>query len=485
MAKIKFKDIEFGSTDSVHEASMEQGTFFKKVYLDPFNLEDRIFKDGKIIIMGRKGTGKTSFAIHLESNRIPSRFVSIRNYDAHKVEVYLKKVNEEAQRDLSKYLFEWLLLCEFLNLLKDDNSINSFIKTKIDSFFKKNRGKCAIDSLEISETQSKTETVHTASLKDLLSSLKSQVKLSKETNPSFYSLIDDMKAVICELVASSNQNNTYVTFIDEIDQEYASSEKINNDLYNLILSARDLYYYFQQKGIRFYPIVLIRTDIFDNLKYHSQANKIKTSFSVNLKWYDHTLHKEGILTPLESLIQKRFEYSCEKQKLKKDQSFWDSHFAQWDRERSPFKVIADSTLYRPRDLVEYFNVIKKFNGEKYTLSAGDLSQPSRQFSTYMYDEWLGELGAKFTRKQIDLIMAILSKNGSKLDQLKKDLAAQQFENPGETITNLFDYGLIHYKDNGGKYLFSYRTDETEDFQPESYGVSTILLEKFKKGKFKF
>ena len=93
--------INFGSIDAETEITIDNGRYFNRGYLDPFNCLDRV-RNGEFIVHGRKGTGKSAFACYLQRKSSPNLFFHKLNYSMKDIEqiVQMPEMNNADQSSI-------------------------------------------------------------------------------------------------------------------------------------------------------------------------------------------------------------------------------------------------------------------------------------------------------------------------------------------------------------------------------------------------
>ena len=485
---ISLAEVTFGKPDAESEVSL--GPYCQNVYCDPFNAERKI-QTGSFLIMGRKGTGKSALAYNILRGAGPNRFVQRLEYSMKDIEQVIQTPGvKDLSAETSKALWEWIILCNIVKFVISDESINlsQNRREEFDRFNKINRGFCSPGSLELrQQVESEKLEIKIAALNRILeSSGHSQVEATSG-KAHFLRIIEPLRELLKETLESTlrDKENEYFVVIDNLDIGYRGTEPQKEALIGLLRAAKSAYSFFHFSGVKFYPIILIRPDMMADLEYEADTNRLVTSNGLRLNWYDHDHYiGDERNVPLRTLISSRVEESY-RQKGIEIRDGWDELFQEWSHEKPSFKYIIDKTLYRPRDLIQKFNLLQEQYPKSPNITKEMVDSVSKKFAAYMIGEWRNELAAHFEQAYIGSLFSSLNKSSLSgrfslesfmhINELGEDEAL-------EKVDTAFEFGLICAHPNPNKMVWSHRPSpdlESLDYNGETeFGLHSALAQHF-------
>ncbi|MBH46938.1 MAG: hypothetical protein CME71_02075 [Halobacteriovorax sp.] len=477
---MKIKDIEFGNISSEVERLIDQGVYITRVFQDIFNIQDFLNK-GKVLILGRKGTGKTFIKEYIDVEPRYNVFSCKISFKLKDLEVVIQEIGKLSDvREID--LWKWIFLCNLAELMMKDKSLdiiheNSKACAAIESFLKTHRGYIEPNSFALKEQVTRySTTINMNFLKRAWMAVFKKDIAFKEERASFVKVIPYLEKMLIEIIQSSHSDrNKYFIFVDDIDDDYSGDEDQNKSIVDLINAAKDLFLRFGSEGVFFCPSILLRGDILSKLSYQIDTRKLNEDLAFKIKWYDHQTYRDNDSeVPLKNLMSKRIEYSYTKNGLTllpKDlgqADYWDLLFIDWDDEKESFKYIADNTLYRPRDFITIFNIIKRQDGNSKSIKKSMVNKALGEYSQKVIEEWKFELKVFFKEFEIESIIKYLSDisgpfEGKSLLKLVPRLS-------DDVVNILYEYGLICIYENE-RMFWKYR-EGFNDPAPEPH--STFL-----------
>lgn len=395
---VPLSEINFGRVDAETEVTLEAGRYFDRVYQDPFQADSNI-RSGKFIVHGRKGTGKSAIACYLQRSSSPNTFVQKLEYSMKDLEQIVQAPSiSEPSASQSQALWTWIFLCAMGKFLLEDQSINlpTNMREEFERFYKLNQGYCSPGSLEL-QKQIETEKldIRITALNRLLDA-KGIVQVEHtQGRANFLKILNPLQQLLKDVFLSCKRDiaNEYFILIDNLDTGYVGNHIQKNALLGILRAAKLLYSSFHEIGVRLFPVVLIRTDMLEDLMSEADTNKLKVANGLRLNWYDHdTYLGDERRVPLRNLISSRIKDSYRVAGISVDDG-WECLFRNWNHDKPSFKYLIDKTLYRPRDLICLFNLVKDASPKKDSVTREMIDRVSKSFAAYMADEWKNELGA--------------------------------------------------------------------------------------------
>ena len=423
--------------------------------------------NGKFIILGRKGMGKSAVGEYLVSTMKdePNKFATMVSHHKIELEKLIQESYQEHSIDNHSALFKWVILTQILNLMAENENINHFPEMKtLKNFLSRNRGFVGIDKYEIYDYETaKGFSINIEYFRRLCSKLGLEIK-EKGNKAIYYKLLPNLEQTLITLMKKDSDND-YLLIIDDLDIGYKNRTENNDMLVDLL---RVVKYYnnevFAKNNLSTRIFVLLRDDISKHIMNYADTAKILNSYAVTLRWYQKNDNENDLL--LKQFINKRIEHNFKRLSMSYNPSDPWSDFIERSKkgeQKSSFKYILDQTFYRPRDLVLFFKDI----GSKdipLPISHQDVSNLVGLYSKEMINEIRNELSSQLSEKEIDDVLKILYGHSGKNDQfsyeeLITELQKAEFYNPVGIVEMLFDYSLIGNRNEKGEFNFKFRERE--------------------------
>lgn len=381
---MKLKDFNFGFADAAREFKLYR-EIFNLGFHDPSNILDSILIHHKFLVVGRKGVGKTAILSKIE-------YESIKEEQSYSIPISfdtnlfneIKKTN--VNKDISgvqKYKSTW----DFLILLiivkhlynncevQDENFINcvSFLEKSGIDIYKSNLNK---DSNFLSKLKlSGGVPGFSAAFETEFSE-----KNSNYTNTIY---------TITEFIRNS-LNNVYLPemkvriLLDGLDDilRYNNSER-GEITKSLIRSVNDLNMELVDLSFETKIVLSIREDILANLN-DPDMNKIRRDGAINVDWRSKP-------EELKNIVRKRLVFSG----MEEDNSFEyiNKIFPGMVRKKTAWEYILDRTLYKPRDILQFFITCKELYPDNDFLTVGQIKHCLKAYSE---DYFMGEMKDELT-----------------------------------------------------------------------------------------
>ncbi len=423
--------------------------------------------NGKFIILGRKGMGKSAVGEYLVSTMEdqPNKFATMVNQHKIELEKLIQGSYQEHAEDNHSALFKWVVLTQILNMMTENEHIQHWEEmNNLNKFLKRNRGFVGIDKYEIYDHETaKGFSINIEYLKRLCSKLGVEVK-EKGSKAIYYKMLPDLERTMIQLM-KKDLGNEYLLIIDDLDIGYKNRQENNDMLVDLL---RVVKYFnnevFAKNGLSTRVFVLLRDDISKHIMNYADTAKIINSYAVTLRWYQKNTKEDALL--LKQFINKRIEHNFKRLSIPYNTADPWSDFVEKSKKgatKSSFKYILDQTFYRPRDLVLFFKDI----GSKdipLPISHQEISHLVGLYSKEMIGEIRNELSSQLSNKEIDDVLKILYGHSGKNEQfsykeLVSELQKAEFYNPVGIVEMLFDYSLIGNKNEKGDLNFKFRENE--------------------------
>lgn len=424
-------------------------------------------ENGKFIILGRKGMGKSAVGEYLVSTMKdqPNKFATMVSHHKIEMEKLIQESYQEKSVENHSALFKWVVLTQILNLMTENEHVQYWNEMdNLKKFLKRNRGFVGIDKYEIYDHETaKGFSIDIEYLKRLCAKLGIVVK-EKGSKAVYYKMLPDLEQTMIRLMMK-DKGNDYLLIIDDLDIGYKNKQENNDMIVDLL---RVVKYFnndvFARNDLSTRIIVLLRDDISKHIMNYADTAKIIDSYAFTLRWYQNDINEEKLL--LKQFINKRIEHNFKRLSMEYDTADpWNSFVEQSKKgeQKSSFKYILDQTFYRPRDLVLFFKDI----GSKdipLPISHQEISHLVGLYSKEMIGELRNELSSQLSDREISDVLKILYGYRGKserftYDDLITELQKSEFYNPVGIVEMLFDYSLIGNMNSKGEFNFKFRERE--------------------------
>lgn len=341
---------EFGRIDA--ESELQLAEFFLRT--DAYR---RIDEQERIVVVGRKGTGKTAIykALLDRAEEYINVFGSGLQFQDYPWGTH-QDVQDSAAAPVERYTASWkfLIYVELAKAVlskkehKPEAGTNAAKAAKVlRDFIQTNWG--GID-FEFGDTFRKREysfKIEPTVLGNKLGSLDVN-KVPRDRLGGFLSEANRWLQSLLGYLLTTDRY--YFVLFDDLDRGYdPSDEEYGARLIGLLLAARDVYNWADGQGLMVAPTVFIRSDIYDGLSFPDK-NKITQNLVETLTWTDEDEGENS----LKALIEQRIRVITGAG----DPNPWDLVFEeQLMRGTQPkFKHMAARTYLRPRDMIQFANL---------------------------------------------------------------------------------------------------------------------------------
>ena len=470
------KGLYIGKPEAEGETTKQYN--FSDYYEDFLDINSAII-NGKFIIVGRKGVGKTAYVKHLCDNSSLERELLCNVVNSNNS--YLQKIIQSVPDGIgnkASLIYEWIILTEFVRLIISNQNLQySKGYDELKRFEQKNSGIVDIDKwMSVTETESVKLDVNYYDLVKCFPVIFGKHLDRTQSKAPFYKIIPSLRNVVVEMLGyDANSGINYIVLFDDLDIHFnLRNEDQKKDLMELIRISRDYNTkYLPNQDMR--VIILLRDDIAMQLDgIAPDKNKIFSSYEYKLQWYNTIKEASEEKSKLRLFINKRIAIGLKAKKIKYDENDpWSSLIDDRPHEKykwkTAFKYILDCTLYRPRDLVAFFSDIGDCDYH-IPLSPIEVSKCLRRYVGWNAREIKDELSNMYSKKQIDSIFSIFRFVANSNVSVNYDMLLDLFlknELSEDDLLLLIDYNLFVPKDDTDRQYFSYRENHRLD-NPQSY-----------------
>lgn len=450
-----------GQPEAEAETKLNDSLSIKNLFVDEMHAIEAL-NNGKFIISGRKGTGKSAIKSYIVLNSSPE-YDCLRSAEI-KPDLILSDLLKDEIPDFSlrvSLMSQWCIISTIINLILDSGqgvatpeiqNLNKLRKKYLDLFKVE-------DIVKYGRIEHRKMSVNL--LKSAFGAVFSKEEIRDDAKPQpFYRFINPLTEVIERVLAMQVfADYEFKILIDNLD--------IGFDLFchnhciallALIRAARD---FNNRPAIRNHAqvILFIRDDVRRHLLgIESDSSKIFGSYELPLDWY------EGRTIPSRNLRLRRFVNKRIAENFLRNgldyyrEDPWYSYVDEYDNpnnSKSIFRSILDYTFFRPRDII---NLFRPLDADDYELplSKASIKKLLKIYSQRVFEELRDELKIKYPGDEYTRIFNIISKiaeldlknndNGMAREEVKALLPEDKAD---DILRDFYEYDIIGYIDNIG------------------------------------
>ena len=477
----------FGKPEAEAEKTFEKRNNVS-FYEDYFDVKGEI-GNGKFIVSGRKGSGKSAIVKHIMENvKDHELYAIIVNHGDY---VINKSINAPDNTVISsEMLWEWLTLVKFVKMILDSQVAQYLQEIKsLKLFWKNNSGFLEIEKFDVKEII--TSNSYELSINPLKNILSAAIKSSfgvKEERAPFYKLIPALREIVSRVLQMREfKIIDFVVMYDDLDIDF--NLNVQDDQQNLINLIRVAKSY---NTSRFYGtggkvLLFIRDDVSNALQsIGADTGKLFGSYECQIKWYNHEIgDDDNNNNPIKKFVNRRLSINFDLLGIKYNhdnpwETFVEDDYYGYSN-KSSFKYLLDYTFYRPRDII---NIFKDVGARKYQLplSSDNVKSLIKNYLQINKIEVFNELSVQYDKQKLDSIETVLgyiAKYGPLNYEKVIELFGQNslFETDLKVLIN---YSVVIPIDNNNIPKFSYREGVIEDeLSAYKYGLPLSILSYYK------
>ena len=467
---MKLKDINFGSSDGQHEA--KEPNFSEMFYEDGGHYTE-LRDTRKYIVVGRKGTGKTTLAAyaflqasknknHLSKQLFANDFIQKK---------LLSFAQNEINREENSLFWEYVFLLDIGQTLIDFYNelpfyspmkfINKKTFAELNEILEQEH--LRIESLVSSSGYESS--ISGGAIAGAKSSLSFDSKVSAKESDTvtkirskYYEVLPKLRKMTLDLLIKSKQS--LVLFYDDMDQ---FEESIPYDYFlslmkNMIYSADRLNGVISEHNNSKICLIL-RKDIVDALQHQANnLNKQITDSGIEIHWFNTV--KEPSEHPLMQMVLHKIKNSGTQYKETELKEIYSEMF-----DGGTFGFLMERGFGRPRDIIQYLNLCKKAFPDSEKITIDLLKKVEQTYSEWFFNELLNELAISEAKDDIEEIFKVITKRGYPTFKFKK-LKSFINENPEysiedvklfEVLSIMREYSILGIVQKGKIFDFKYRT----------------------------
>lgn len=423
---VQLGDITLGCADGENEAKED---WFMDLFYDGNGKVEEIQNNrSKFIISGRKGTGKTILAKYIERQCQKEKILTaVFNKESFSMQYIIEKGTEcVSDIELSHFL-KYSILIQIAGLLiKEKKKIVKLQKSKQVSLFsmiiktveclisvrRLNRFYYGIYPNGVYKTVALEQEVYAEGEKSVIrySSKLKHYRKSKyiKQKKNYAELESQLNYMVIKMLKFCD---IYVFFddLDELGEKIYTKAETNKIFIGLLEAAHSINNQFFDSGnTKSKCIVMLRTDIIDNLHSDSSnSGKMITDCQVKLNW----LMQASGNSPLLEMVLTKIRKKCFKGHTNAE--VFRQLFPVQISGKPFFRYLLDYSFGRPRDIVNYLNIIIQANRTNFTFHPAMFTDNSnqREYSSRFLIEIKNEMSIHYSAEMIDTTFNLLKNFG--------------------------------------------------------------------------
>jgi hypothetical protein len=468
----------FGSIDAESEAQL--GEFFLRT-----EAYQRIEDQQHLVVVGRKGTGKTAIYKTLLGRQedVGNVYVAGLEFARYPWATH-QEVKDTSATPVERYSASWrfLILVELAKRILMDDDEHDILEDRaikaartLRKFIRKNWGQVDFKVRDVFTRGTYSFHFEPTVLGNKLGGLKVD-DVPRERLATFLDEVNEhLQALLADICIPENW---YYILFDDLDRGYDPEDpEYTHRLVGLLLASRDVYLWARSKDLLIAPITFVRSDIYDGLSFPDK-NKITENLVETLTWTDNESGEDSLKSLIDQRIRVITNFSGDDP--------WSGAFDVDERMRgtqAKFKHMAARTYLRPRDMIQFANEClreAKLAGRD-RIANKDISGARPAYSEYLMrelDDEINEVAEKWKR-YTDVLRQIHTVHfkRSEFDAAFKALKLIRLGRSADDVLELlYRFSIIGFaKRGGGGYggsstCFYYRTSANFDPTATSFSV---------------
>ena len=410
---------------------------------------ERITTNKTLLVLGRKGAGKTAIVRHFTEG-CEDKFSKALNLRGYPWNIHAQRVDRGAS-DIETYVSSWryLIALEFASLILRDTENPQYEKViDLTAFFNDNYGgidPSLSDILRPRRLRISKLNLQSAILGNQLGGVEldrgaGDLQLGSELNALSGSILETAYEV-----AANEGLGPYILHFDELDQGLSAKDISRSKmLIGLILAARDIRRETEQRGSLLRPVIYLRSDLWDDLEF-SDKNKISQTVALNLEW-----SSDALFALVAERIKARIEPNAVWDEIV-DPDFMRGSQTKWNH-------ILARTFLRPRDVIRFLNAAlteaKRREDEPLILTNPDIVNSREPYSAYLKEELDDEILPHWARwEQALQACSAISTITFERDDFIREYANRRTQDndvePDEALELLYRFSVIGYARRSG------------------------------------
>lgn len=392
------KDLYFGRIDAFTEINENQERFLKNFYDANSVVEEITTNPIKFLVLGKKGTGKTSVSKYIELNtteKYKAKYLNFEEFDY--VQFAEFKNNNRDEYEKYSVPWKWVLYSYVSDILLSDNDEPSDLRT----FYLKLFGRSGVSLSKLLNNRfNKGIELPFDFIEDILG-YKNEVYMLQD-------IVGILEVLISEYHVQSVKQFFFI--VDGLDEKIKKEKYYTDAILSFLWSISRVNQEYLSKKLPIKIIASLRNDVFD-LIGGSNVYKKYYDNSVEIRWTNTSNDKFSY--PLADLVATRINTSLVDngiQKIEGDlvKRLLPTYVYGKDWKTKTWNFILDMTTYKPRDVISFLQECHNIcNIDDKKIPQNIVWQALNNYSKYLVKEFKSELHGHVTKEQADEIFDVI------------------------------------------------------------------------------
>lgn len=500
---VPLNKIYIGNVDGEQESSRED---FEQIFYTKNSKYDEIMQAEKFIVSGRKGTGKTILANYIVKKITGDKkfYCRIFKKNNFKLQKLIDLDYRELQDEERSIFWSWFFLLQMGQVIIEENNFKTklplFAEKKLKKFISTKYPEDIFKIVGFNKNHSsKSTTTAGVNLENIIFDTRSEGSHSRSENyghRQYYELVSQLKQLVFDCLKKRTEIVLIYDDLDEIDERANETPSYYKLLKSMLETIKELNIEFNMlKKTSTKIIVLLRSDILEEIhEYSSNSNKLTTEGEVNLYWITKNYNSPAD-HPLMEMILYKIQKSVKEYSDIDKYSLYNMLFPKKIRGKEAIDYLLDYSFGRPRDIIQYLNLIILNNPNSTYFDPIYFIECSQAYSKWFYNELQNEFSIHEYKDGIFEGLKLLNdikKPNLKLSNMENYFIENNVDYPKilnlkQTIVYLYKYGVLGNswivgttKDGRPVYHFSwgYRNDASNDPNFSQFFVIHYGLRKY-------
>ena len=429
---MRFNDYTFGFADADTEF-LRINNYFDSVFYDSQNNLNRLINGWPFIAVGRKGVGKSAYCAKIRSLQNSNLFTSYLPLNEFEYSTFEKTSTDKNITGTQKFKHSWDFLLLTLIFKSIHNEMNITEPSALSDVIS------TLDKLGFSiDLNYKQFVCNLFRIKAGVNLKFFDVNYEHEFGSKPNNYLDRVSTIndymIKKLADIYLGESKLLLLIDGVDDVLRFKKNRIEILNSLVRSIDFLNNCFIKNKINIKILIFIREEIFSLLN-DTDMNKIKRDSSLKIDWYNNT-------EALRQIIKLRMIFSGISDNSVDDVLI--TMFPKSVRNKLFWDYLLDFTLYKPRDVIQFFKCCQELYGEKEVLSFSEVKETIKYYSNqYFIEEMKNGLSGFINDELITAVPSVFTKISNNsfnlsvfLSKINQQLPSRQIDE-GEVKSLLF------------------------------------------------
>jgi len=377
----------FGNIDALEDILLEECFEEHEAYVS-------LLSFSRFLAIGKKGSGKTAIfrkIIGITQHTIFSNGYNLQAYPWHYHELQARMGVPENEKYIQSWMY-LLLIASSRILVNDDQSVPFDKESKmgqkiLQEFLIDTYGTTDPDIINLFSPRKKLKF---SALKATFKGVDLPIPSEIEMNHLPTVIQDVNKTLLRWVLQCTHPDHKYYICFDELDIGFEAKEEYYSQIIGLLKAARTFNLEAKAQNKQIEICIFLRDDIYDVLKFEDKR-KFTSNCVARIEW-----DTERTKSTLKQLMEKRFTTVLAE---KGETIYWEDLFdgKSINGKYSKYNYIAEMTCLRPRDIIDYCNIILEYykeraeKGVNNKFENSDIVAARVTYSTNLLDEFDDEI----------------------------------------------------------------------------------------------